>query len=269
MFGDCLLSVDWVSKINLTKAREDEIEKCFKCKKVEFHYPNDSDELDLIIDTFKKDSFDQDNEETNNNFDCNIFGENKTFDRLIVMDNVSGLADKSNDFSNFLTVSRKFGYICLYIFHIIYPTKSIWQMILSQTKIFNIFLLSIQLGNILKISTNKCSRDTTNYIPARGLWINRLDFSLSNESKYSCLTIDYRKSGPAKYRTKADNNFEQFCYFHQNKKDRLFNTFLAKRVEENNNSLVFKIDSVTNTTKNGETKIYRTIQELKSFDKSK
>ena len=40
---------------------------------------------------------------------------------------------------NFLTVSQKFGYICLYNFHIIYPTKSIWQMILSQTKIFNIF----------------------------------------------------------------------------------------------------------------------------------
>ena len=129
---------------------------------------------------------------------CITFGENKKFDKLIVMDNVSGLADKSNDFSNFLTVSRKFGYICLYIFHIIYPAKSIWQMILSQTKIFNIFPSSIQLGNILKILTNNCDRDTINYIPARDLWINRLYFSLSNESKYSCLTIDCRQAGPAK-----------------------------------------------------------------------
>ena len=47
------------------------------------------------------------------------------------MDDVSGLAGKSNDFSKFLTVSRKFHYICLYIFHIIYRTKSIWQMTLS------------------------------------------------------------------------------------------------------------------------------------------
>ena len=30
-------------------------------------------------------------------------------DRLIVMDNVSGLADRSEEFNNFLTVSRKYG----------------------------------------------------------------------------------------------------------------------------------------------------------------
>ena len=59
----------------------------------------------------------------------------KKIDRLIVMDYVSGLADKSNELSNFLNVSQKFGYFYLYIFHIIYLTKSTWQMILSQTKI--------------------------------------------------------------------------------------------------------------------------------------
>ena len=72
-----------------------------------------------------------------------------------------------------------------------------------------------------------------------------------------------QKIRPAKYRTKAENNFKQFCYFHQNKKDRLFNKFLARRVEENTNSLVFKIDSVIHTTKNGESKIYTMNQELK------
>ena len=112
-----------------------------------------------------------------------------------LMDDVSGLADKSNGFTNFLTVSRKFGYICLHIFHIIYLTKSIWQMILSQTKIFNIFPSTIQLGNIPKILTNNWDRDTINYIPANtfipshDLWINRFYLSLSNKSKYCCLTI--------------------------------------------------------------------------------
>ena len=122
------------------------------------------------------------------------------------MDNVSGLADKSNNFANFLTVSRKFGYICLYIFHIIYPTKSTWQKILSQTKIFNIFPSTIQLGNILKILTNNCDRDMINSIPAKDLWINRFYLPLSNESKYSCLAIDCRKPGPAKYRTETNSN---------------------------------------------------------------
>ena len=190
-----------------------------------------------------------------------IFLEKKEFDKLIVKDDVSGLEDKSNNFSNFLTVSRKFGYICLHIFHIIYPSKSIWQMILSQTKIFNVFPSSVQLGNILKILTNSCDRETINYIPTKDLWINRLYFSLSSESKNSCLTIDCRKSGPIKYRTIADSNFEQFCYYGQNKKDRIFNKFLAKRVEQNNNSLVFQIDSMINVIINGETKIYKAVQD--------
>ena len=173
------------------------------------------------------------------------------------MDDVSGLADKSNDFANFLTVTQKFGYICLHIFHIIYVTKPIWQMILSHTKIFNILLCTIQLDNILKILAKNCDRNTINYIPARDLWINKLYLSLSNESKYSCLTIDCSKSGPVKCMTEANSNFEQFCYYVQNKRDRLFNKFLAKKVNQNQNSLVFQIDSVINITK--------TVQELKKF----
>ena len=183
------------------------------------------------------------------------------------MEDVLGLADKSNYFSNFLTVSQKFDYICLYIFHIIYPTKSIWQMILSQTKIFNIFPYSIQLGNMLKILINNCDRETIRYIPARDLWINRLYFSLLNESKYSYLTIDCRKAGLAKYRTNANSNLEQFCYFGQNKKDRLFNKLLAQRVDTGDNSLIFQIDSVINITKNSETKIFKPVEELKSLAK--
>ena len=128
IFGQGLLRVDWVFKIDLMKEREDQIRQCFNYTLVEFHYPGDVDDFNLIIERFQKKTHDN---ADNNNGNCNIFGENKNFDKLIVMDDVSGLADKSNHFANFLTVNRKFGYICLYIFHIIYPTKSIWQMILS------------------------------------------------------------------------------------------------------------------------------------------
>ena len=65
-------------------------------------------------------------------------------DKLIVMDDVSGLADKSDEFANFLTVSRKYGITCVYIFHTIYPTRQNWQMIMSQTKIFIFFPGSFQ-----------------------------------------------------------------------------------------------------------------------------
>ena len=84
------------------------------------------------------------------------------------MDDVSGLEDKLNEFSNFFTVS-KLGYTCLYIFHIIYQSKSNWHVLLSPTKTFNIFPSALQLGNILKLLTNNCDRETINYIPARDL----------------------------------------------------------------------------------------------------
>lgn len=66
-----------------------------------------------------------------------------------IMDDIQGLADKSENFANFLTVSRKFTYV--YIFHTIYPTRNNWQMILPQTKMFNIFPGSIQGSSEVKI----------------------------------------------------------------------------------------------------------------------
>ena len=102
--------------------------------------------------------------------------EHQIFDRLIAMDNVSGLAGKSNEFCSFLTVSRKYRYSCIYIFHIVFPQLRNWQIILCQTKIFNIFPFAVQLGNISKIRTNNCDRETLKYIPKRELWINRLYF---------------------------------------------------------------------------------------------
>ena len=109
------------------------------------------DELKTVLETVDKvtssynftSSYDEDKKaDSDSKIDgdgCVIFGENKKFDKLIVMDNVSGLADNLNDFANYLTVSQNFRYVCLYIFHIIYPTKSIREMILPQTKTFNIF----------------------------------------------------------------------------------------------------------------------------------
>ena len=93
-----------------------------------------------------------------------------------------------------------------------------YQMILSQTKIFNIFPSAIQLGNILKILTNICDRETMKYIPKRELWINRLHFEIANKKDYFCLMIDCGKSGPAKYRTNINNNLTQTCYYTQNKR---------------------------------------------------
>ena len=66
----------------------------------------------------------------------NDLGEKRLLDKLIVMDDVFGLADKSDDFANFLTVSRKYGITGIYIFHTIYCNRQNWQMVMSQTEIF-------------------------------------------------------------------------------------------------------------------------------------
>ena len=169
IFGD-ILTVDWISKVHLSKNIEHQLRQSFPYASVEFHYPNDIVELETILDLLKDDKLESNLE--------NDIGESDVFDRLIIMDDVSSLADKSSKFCSFLTVSLKYRYSCVYIFHIIFPNLSNWQMILSQTKIFNIFPSAVQLGNICRILSNNCDRKTLTYMPKRELWINRLTFIL-------------------------------------------------------------------------------------------
>ena len=66
------------------------------------------EELNLLIETFQKGTYDEnekvDSDSKIDDDSCKIFKENKKFDKLIVMGDVSSPADKSNDFANSLTV---------------------------------------------------------------------------------------------------------------------------------------------------------------------
>ena len=72
-------------------------------------------------------------------------------DRLIVMDNVSGIADGSYKFAEFLTVCRKYRYHCIYVFDIIASDSQVWKKFLSQTNILNIFPSSVPYNRVAKI----------------------------------------------------------------------------------------------------------------------
>ena len=136
-----------------------------------------------------------------NNKDFNELGgmgENDVFDRLIFMDDVSGLADKSNEY---LTVSRN-------IFH------NVFQLL---AKAFNIFPSAVQLGNMSKNQSSNYDRETLKYIPKRELSKNRLYFEIAHKRDYSCLTIYCGQSGPAKNTTLTDNNIQQICFFSHKK----------------------------------------------------
>ena len=254
-FGD-LKKVKWVSGIRLSKKREAEIESNFSCE-IDFSYPNDEDELVDKLEEFKLESESEDDNSNNLNNDniVNVFGEKTTRDKLIVFDNVSGLADASKKFVSFLTVARKYSYNCVYIFHTIYPEKSNWHTILSQTNIFNIFPASVSLNMVRKILEGVCIRKTSKYIPQASLWISRLFIELANRNDKVCLTLDCsnkNKEGPCRFRTEADNPDSQFCYFNSHNDEQVYNQFVSKRIKnsESENDFHFKIvEAVSKTNK--------------------
>ena len=59
-------------------------------------------------------------------------GQNNVFDNFIVMDDVFRLADKSDDFANFLTGLRKLSFTYVYVFHTMHPTRSSWRKIITN-----------------------------------------------------------------------------------------------------------------------------------------
>ena len=93
-----LKKVEWVLYIELTSEREAEIESCFSCN-VEFHYPKGIEQFEDQLEDFKACSntakvndniYSSDEEDIVNRG----FGEKAKHDRLIVMDDVSGLSDE-------------------------------------------------------------------------------------------------------------------------------------------------------------------------------
>ena len=181
---------------------------------------------------------------------------------------MEGLADKLDNFANFLTLSRKFNFTCVYDFHTIYPIKNCWQMILSQTKIFNIFSGSLQTSSVIKILSSYFNRYAYEYIPQRDLWLNRLYFEISNSSKKQCPMIYIRHLkdlGLAKCRTGAKNDKEQVCYYNYYKKYKGFNRFLAARKQTSTDIIIFSIVNLIDKSKNHENTYFKVGDELREF----
>ena len=82
LFGD-ISEVFWISKITLSGEREDAIRESFDDQEVHFSY---------LIENFMQIKAEYVNSER---------GEEMAITRLIAMDDISGLADKSDNFSNF------------------------------------------------------------------------------------------------------------------------------------------------------------------------
>ena len=161
-FGE-IVEKEWISGIEISKTIEAEIPSCFG-NEVEFYNASSPDDLKKLIETFKlrtEDSVENDDVNINDS----VYGEKKIMDCLILRDNVSVIAGSCKEFADFLTVSRKYRYHCVYVFHIIIDQREIWRKIISQTNIFNIFPCSVPYNTAAKILQNNCIQKTTKYVP--------------------------------------------------------------------------------------------------------
>ena len=82
---------------------------------MEFHCPNNKNHFESLLQEFKLRS--QTNKSSIKDINSTDlvnsgYGENIKRDRLIVMDDIRGLADTSKKFESFLTAARKFKYHC-------------------------------------------------------------------------------------------------------------------------------------------------------------
>ena len=222
----------------MSKEREENIRGSFADQTVKFTYPKNLDEFNYLIDFLMSGKMSEPENE------C-LEGEKSQIHKLIVMDDVSGLVDRCEDFSNFLTVSKKYGFTCVYVFHTIYPGRQNWEMIMSQTHIFNFFPGYIHSGIILKTLTLFASREKNSYIPTNQVWVNKLYFQISSSKEKLCLTVDTRdvnELGPGKFRTSADNNLGRHCYFNRSNNDSRFGCYWSRRDNSKPDKLVFLID---------------------------
>ena len=171
------------------------------------------------------------------------------------MGDVSGVADISKNLANFLTVSGKCWYQCVYVFHIIAPATQIWQKVISQTNVLNIFSSSVPYNTVVKILQSNCKQQSKKYVPACSMWLNRVFIDLANTNEKHCLTIDcsnMNKNRPGRYRTSTGNPDQQVCYFNQLHDDKRYNVFKSKRIKTGNfeEGIYFKIDRVQGKLEN-------------------
>ena len=92
LFGDEITDAFWVSKIVLSNEREGSIRDSFTDQKIHFSYPHDLDDFNYPVEHFTRGK---------SEYIDNELGENLQVNKLIMMDDVSGLAHKSQEFSNF------------------------------------------------------------------------------------------------------------------------------------------------------------------------
>ena len=157
-------------------------------------------------------------------------------DSLVILDDVSGLADRSLSFVNFMTTCRKFGYNLIYVFHETAASSLQWKAMLSQAQIFCIFSSAVNLiiNNLVKFANQTKIR----YVSRQQIWLTKLFMELSGKTGNTSLRLDNHPQviGSGKYRSNEENPNKQQCYLYLDVSDKFFNTFISRLTNEQHTS---------------------------------
>ena len=251
---------------------EAEIASDFSCP-VNFWYPRTPDEFSNLLNEFKQKSRSEDEGVYESQSAVKtVFGEKSNRERLIVLDDVSGLADESKKFASFLTVAQKYGYNCLYIFHSIQTDKAIWKSILLQMNIYNIFPSIVPFNSVKKILEEACIRKTSKYILQSALWISRLFIELFiNQNEKVCLTLhcsNTNRDGLGRFRMEADNPETQSCYFNSAKDEQVYNEFVSQRIKTSVSDKIFQVKIVELKSKTNSDLTFDTSEEHRNLERN-
>ena len=155
----------------------------------------------------------------------NIFGEREKADRLIVMDTVPGLAYRSNRFASFFDSCEK---VQIQLFILFSRNKPRTINIEIDSVVDENFKYITRFGRTNQRHKNSlgqlCSRNCI-YVPKKSLWISR----------FFCRGISL--NGLGKFRIRADDTEEQSCYYNIRINDKLYNTFMRKRVRNTSSDM--------------------------------
>ena len=251
-----------------TKAREAEINSCFE-PKVEFCNPQDKydhKKTFLDLESLYRENLEKKKIVVENS--GNGKGEYMERDNLTVLDEVTGLADRSHSFLKFLTKCRKFGYSVLYIFHKPALSSPQWKDILSQTQVFCVFssAMDLVLNHLVKFITR--SPNVKLYVSRQQLWLTNLVRTLAKKPGYSCFCLDKRPHvfGAARYRSQVENPETQYCYLNSSTSDKLFNSSVSKRTDDTD-QIQFIIEKQVGKTDSGQVYELKTKRDGTSDDR--
>ena len=238
--------VYWVSSLTLNDRRKNEIDSYFS-QSVNFAKVFDRNELEMFIEDMKSVATIQ----KHHKHATSDVGEKTFYDKIIVFDDMSTIADKSKHFAHFLTVSRKYGYICIYILHNIAQNKNeIWQLILSNTNIVVLFKSTVISPPIVTILYQNVIKSTNSYVPRNDLWLFNVYKKLTVNEHLMIDNRDINEHSIGRFRSFSESPTCQLCFYGMNNNDRRYIKYVAKAI--NNKSNIFKVVESVGTTICGE-----------------